>query len=199
MSVTLKNAPAVIVEFKAPRGAGHVKDGEQPTKLRLVTIEVDVTDDEHQKAIGEVFPGFDMALKAAAGANDQGSKSSAFVWTVAKKLPNITITVRNKVDGIVLSGVNVKVKSKPVLRVALGVEKVLMPITIACPMDDATLKSVVDYIDHDVIVDFTTSQMDVADVPQSGTAESPEAAKKKGKKNKSQITLVGAGDTGTDG
>lgn len=191
MSLTLKGVPAVITSFNSPKGAANVKDGnEASTKSRIFSVVLDVTDDSFVTALDKVFPGVDMALKAAAKMNDGTSKAAAFEWKITKKLPNVTIKIVDKLDTVVVAVVNAKVKSRPVLRVALGVSKVLLPITIECGLDQSTVAKILDYQDNDVICHLSTSQMDIADKTGGEGGEGGGGGKGSKKGDKVKVSLV---------
>ena len=198
--VSLQNVPAVIEDFHSPRGAARVKDsGESTVKQRVFTVLFDVTDPTFINKLDAIFPGVDIAIKAAAKKNDGTQKSAAFTWAVMKKLPMLTVAVRNKAGDVVLSVVNAKVKSKPVLRVALGVEQVLMPVTLQVGLSKEHIDTVLAYQENDVTADLSTSQMEISEVKQQTATGEKQPKQPKPKKNsKTNITLVPHDDLADD-
>lgn len=196
--VSLQNVPAVIEDFHSPRGAARVKDsGESTVKQRIFTVLFDVTDPTFINKLDAIFPGVDISIKAAAKKNDGTQKSAAFTWAVMKKLPMLTVAIRNKAGDVVLSVVNAKVKSKPVLRVALGVERVLMPVTLQVGLSKEQIDTVLAYQENDVTADLSTSQMDIQEV-KAPTDEKTSKPSKPKKNSKTNISLVPHDDLADD-
>jgi len=186
----IKNVPGEVVSFSAPRQKHVEKSGEQVVRLREVTLSLRVGDPSHEKALDAIFPGFAFAMKGAASANDGTQKSAAFVWTVAKKLPPISVRLLDELGEAVFSTQNARVKSKPSLKVSLGAEDVTMPVTFLCPLTPGQVETLLQWQGADVMVDISTTQIETSEVADpdgdDGDAaefvdEKPKTARRKGR------------------
>lgn len=198
-TLTLKDTPARIEDYSSTAAAPTTKDG-GPTPVKAKTIDITINVTRNENELEAVFPGLRHALKAAAGGNDKnaGTKAPSFSWTVARKLPPLTVTLTDTLGNLVLSCVNAKVKGKPTVRVSAGVEEVVMPLRFVASLDEDALHRMEEHLGVDLFADVAVSQADIEDVPAPATDSTKKPKPpKRGKGDKVTLSLVddGAGDT----
>lgn len=192
--------PARIEDYSSTAAAPTSKDGgPAPVKAKTIDVTLDVTAEQYEAALEALFPGVRFALKAAAGINDKaaGVKASAFVWSMARKLPPLTVNLTDTIGGVVLSAVNAKVKGKPTLRVAAGVERVTMPLRFVAALDEESLHRMEEHLGVDLFADVGVSQLDIDDADNGDdhvddTPPAPKATRRK--RDKVTVPLEAAAD-----
>jgi hypothetical protein len=193
MTFAMTAVPARIEDYSSTAAAPTTKDGgPTPVKAKTIDVTLDVTAEQYESALEALFPGVRFALKAAAGINDKaaGVKASAFVWSMARKLPPLTVKLTDTIGGLVLSAVNAKAKGKPTIRVAAGVERVTLPLRFVAALDEESLRRMEEHLGVDLFADVGVSQLDIADT--DGDAEvddEPAPAPKATRRKRDKVTV----------
>ena len=192
--------PTRIDDYSSTASAPTSKDsGPTPLKAKTIDVTLDLTAESYEDALETLFPGVRFALKAAAGQNDKaaGVSASAFSWSMARKLPPLTVRLTDTVGNLVFSAVNARAKGKPTLRVSAGVERVVMPLRFVAAIGDEGLRQMELHLGVDLFADVGVSQVDIDDVDGEASADepTPEPPKTKTKKrDKVTVTLALAPD-----
>lgn len=181
----LSGVPGTIIscEFNAKQARKADDVGQQPARLKTVTLLLDVSDERFMLELLKIFPGLDFTTKAMGSAEQAGAAQVR----VEKKLPEISIFVGDVEGKEVLKAEVARTKGKPTLRISAGARKLQMPLTISAGLPRSTVQKIDDYIGADVLVNVAILQSDLDDAVVDSGEQSP----KKGKaKEKTSVPVV---------